>query len=175
MSSSITLVCWIAVTAAAAAAACKVDEDCSLNGICSTTTASCKCNPGWKGDTCALLNRKLVSNSIQSHHPFHHLIFWDTLAFARAPCTPHNTLYVDCGNTIYPHTYCLQMICFLAFNRTGTMHTHNTLYVDCWIFIPSTDPSLRVRWQPSTGCIQTLLRGVATCWWTTQPGCITST
>lgn len=41
-----------------AAAACKVDEDCSLNGICSTATATCSCNKGWKGESCALLNRQ---------------------------------------------------------------------------------------------------------------------
>ena len=45
-------VCFLAVSAA-----CNVDEDCSLNGICSATTASCSCNPGWKGVSCALLDR----------------------------------------------------------------------------------------------------------------------
>ena len=40
--------------------ACVVDEDCSLNGVCTTATATtngaCTCDPGWRGAHCQYLN-----------------------------------------------------------------------------------------------------------------------
>ncbi|RYP93202.1 hypothetical protein DL770_000677 [Monosporascus sp. CRB-9-2] len=35
---------------------CQTDDDCSLNGICSTYTNTCKCDPGWAGDDCGKLD-----------------------------------------------------------------------------------------------------------------------
>ena len=32
--------------------ACKIDEDCSLNGICSQYSSTCTCDLGWRGDDC---------------------------------------------------------------------------------------------------------------------------
>lgn len=36
--------------------ACKTDEDCSLNGICSKYAGQCKCDPGWRGNDCGELD-----------------------------------------------------------------------------------------------------------------------
>ncbi|KAH7192865.1 uncharacterized protein B0J16DRAFT_394897 [Fusarium flagelliforme] len=35
---------------------CKVDEDCSLNGICSKILKKCRCDPGWIGADCGRLD-----------------------------------------------------------------------------------------------------------------------
>ncbi|KAG4267387.1 hypothetical protein FPRO04_12947 [Fusarium proliferatum] len=36
--------------------ACKNDEDCSLNGICSRWKKTCRCDPGWIGSDCGRLD-----------------------------------------------------------------------------------------------------------------------
>ncbi|ENH63684.1 hypothetical protein FOC1_g10004292 [Fusarium oxysporum f. sp. cubense race 1] len=36
--------------------ACKNDEDCSLNGICSRWKKACRCDPGWIGSDCGRLD-----------------------------------------------------------------------------------------------------------------------
>ena len=33
-----------------------LDKDCSLNGEYNPITSKCKCDPGWKGETCAFLS-----------------------------------------------------------------------------------------------------------------------
>ena len=35
---------------------CVGDLDCSLNGVCDTTTGFCKCDPAWSGPQCGVLN-----------------------------------------------------------------------------------------------------------------------
>lgn len=35
---------------------CTSDDDCSLNGVCSSTTGSCICDPGWKSEDCGQLD-----------------------------------------------------------------------------------------------------------------------
>ena len=35
---------------------CNTDEDCSLNGICQLSTATCLCDAAWGGDVCSTLN-----------------------------------------------------------------------------------------------------------------------
>lgn len=35
---------------------CKIDEDCGLLGICSSTSSTCFCEPGWIGPSCASLD-----------------------------------------------------------------------------------------------------------------------
>jgi hypothetical protein len=35
---------------------CSIDEDCSLNGVCDLSSASCACDPGWIGSDCGVLD-----------------------------------------------------------------------------------------------------------------------
>ena len=56
-----TFIVWIAVMIAATSSDCTTDEDCNLNGICTTTTqttttTSCRCDPWWSGPQCSTLN-----------------------------------------------------------------------------------------------------------------------
>lgn len=41
---------------AAAGPACKADEDCSLNGVCDTTSGTCACDAGWTSSDCGVLD-----------------------------------------------------------------------------------------------------------------------
>ena len=36
---------------------CQNDDDCSLNGLCDSSTAQCTCDPGWTGFDCGILDR----------------------------------------------------------------------------------------------------------------------
>jgi hypothetical protein len=40
-------------------AGCQRSDDCSLNGVCVPTTGECRCNSGWYGNACGLLDLKV--------------------------------------------------------------------------------------------------------------------
>jgi hypothetical protein len=50
------------------AGVCEKDDDCSLNGICNSTSSKCMCDPQWFGDQCEYLNVLPTSpdNGLQS-------------------------------------------------------------------------------------------------------------
>lgn len=50
-----------------AAAACTTDEDCSLNGVCSSG-GLCACDPGWVGPSCGALNISTVDPAAGYNH-----------------------------------------------------------------------------------------------------------
>jgi hypothetical protein len=56
MTPALGLVATLALLAVASGTTCAVDEDCSLNGACAAGV--CSCNSGWKGASCALLDRR---------------------------------------------------------------------------------------------------------------------
>ena len=45
---------WLTLGSLLVAHSCRVDEDCNLNGLC-TTSGSCSCLPGWRGPMCGEL------------------------------------------------------------------------------------------------------------------------
>ncbi|KAF1957179.1 hypothetical protein CC80DRAFT_444685, partial [Byssothecium circinans] len=49
-------------------AACTTDEDCSLNGLCSSATSLCTCDPGWIGEDCGHLDLRPATRYTGYNH-----------------------------------------------------------------------------------------------------------
>ncbi|KAB2569315.1 hypothetical protein DBV05_g12008 [Lasiodiplodia theobromae] len=47
---------------------CTTDDDCSLNGICTTTNATCLCDPGWRSTDCGELDLRPATRGTGYNH-----------------------------------------------------------------------------------------------------------
>ncbi|KUJ19627.1 uncharacterized protein LY89DRAFT_457059 [Mollisia scopiformis] len=56
LSSTFTFLHTISSSSSNTTFICKTDHDCRLNGLCSLTTSTCICDPGWTSPTCGALD-----------------------------------------------------------------------------------------------------------------------